>query len=90
METFPIVLGLLLIFLIILLFYNRKSEHFKVCKKKQKGFFARLLAYLDSLFNPKTITVSATNKLNNSFTVPVDERNNLMRNEGKNYYWSWA
>jgi len=100
MDEFVVILGLLLTVLILILVYNkyslereREREDFSLCKgKKEKGFFQKLFDFLDSLFKPKkTTTTPATNGLNNSFTVPVDERNNLMHNSvnGKKYFWSW-
>ena len=55
-----------------------------MCSKKP-GFFQRFLNFLNGSFIEKDKKA----KKDDSFTVPVDERNNLMRNEGDNYYWSW-
>ncbi len=84
MDGFVVILGLFLTILIIILVYNNNKELFSLCSKKP-GFFQRFLNFLNGSFIEKDKKA----KKDDSFTVPVDERNNLMRNEGDNYYWSW-
>ena len=90
MDGFVVILGLFLTILIVILVYNNYSnerEQFSLCNEKP-GLLKRFFNFLDSLFYNPNPTRASDNK-NNSFTVPVDERNNLMRNEGDNYFWSW-
>jgi hypothetical protein len=90
MDDFVLILGIFLVVLITILVFNK--EGFSLCdgENPKKGFFARFLAYLDSLFFPKKVKKTKP-VLDDSFTVPVDERNELMHNSknGQKYYWSW-
>ena len=92
MDDFVLILGIFLVVLITILVFNKEMEEFSLCdgENPKKGFFARFLAYLDSLFFPKKPKKTKP-ALDSSFTVPVDERNELMHNSknGQKYYWSW-
>ena len=88
MDDFVLILAVLITVLIIILTINK--EDFSLCneKKKSKGFFEKLLNYLNNLFSPRKVKKETKDS---SFTVPVDQRNELMHNSknGNKYYWSW-
>tara|TARA_Y100000590_G_C15146807_1_gene798281 strand:- start:37 stop:306 length:270 start_codon:yes stop_codon:yes gene_type:complete len=88
MDDFVLIIGVLITVLIIILTIIK--EDFSLCNaKKPKGFFERLLDYLNSLFYPRK--KEKKEEKDNSFTVPVDQRNELMHDSenGKKYFWSW-
>lgn len=88
MDDFVLILAVLITVLIIILTITK--EDFSLCngKKKQKGFFEKLLNYLNNLFSPRKVKKETKDS---SFTVSVDNRNELMHNSknGNKYYWSW-
>ena len=89
MRTICFNLAVLITVLVIVLTITK--EDFSLCNgnKKPKGFFERLLDFLNSLFYPRK--KEKKDKKDSSFTVPVDQRNELMHDSknGKKYYWSW-
>lgn len=90
MDEFVVILGLLITVLIVILVFNKyNSEKFSLCEdSNRKGFFGRMMEFLDDMFfNKKSDPTKPV--LDNSFTVPADERNNLMYGNGENYFWSW-
>ena len=88
MDDFVLILAVLITVLIIILTINK--EDFSLCneKKNPKEFFEKLLNYLNNLFSPRKVKKETKDS---SFTVPVDQRNELMHNSknGNKYYWSW-
>tara|TARA_B100000575_G_C22609216_1_gene379784 strand:- start:238 stop:501 length:264 start_codon:yes stop_codon:yes gene_type:complete len=86
MDKFVIILGLVVTILISLaVFIADYYENKKYCGN-EKGFFHRAYDYLGI---KKTESANTVNKMDNSFTVPVDERPKLMYENGSDYYWSW-
>jgi|TARA_Y100000389_G_C17343738_1_gene454735 hypothetical protein len=88
MDDFVLIIAVFITVLIIILTITK--EDFSLCSKKPPtSFFERLLDYLNSLFYPKK--KEKKQEMDNSFTVPVDQRNELMHDSknGKKYYWSW-
>ena len=86
MDDFVLIIAVLITVLIIILTITK--EDFSLCsKRKPKSFFERLIDYLNSLFYPR----KRKKDKDSSFTVPVDQRNELMYDSknGKKYYWSW-
>jgi len=88
MDDFVLIIAVFITVLIIILTITK--EDFSLCsKRKPTSFFERLLDYLNSLFYPRK--EKKNEGKDNSFTVPVDQRNELMHDSknGKKYYWSW-
>ena len=87
MDKFVIILALVVTILITLaVFLDDYYENKKYCGEK-KGFFHRAYDYLG--IKKKTEQVNTVNKIDSSFTVPVDRRPELMYENGSDYYWSW-
>ena len=86
MDKFVIILALVVTILISLaVFISDYFENKNYCEGG-KGFFHRAYDYLGI---EKTESTNTVNKIDSSFTVPVDERRELMYENGSDYYWSW-
>jgi len=86
MDKFVIILALVVTILISLaVFISDYYENKKYCGG-EKGFFHRVYDYLGI---KKTESTNSIDKIDSSFTVPVDKRPELMYENGSDYYWSW-
>ena len=86
MDKFVIILGLVVTILISLAVYLSDYYDNKNYCKEGKGFFHRAYDYLGA---DKKRNKSKKKVLDSSFTVPIQDRQKLMYENGSNYYWSW-